>query len=522
MSKNVITDVCVIGAGISGLVTAKCMRDVGFDVVVIERTNDVGGLWVFKEKGYGVMRFTHINVSKQNYCFSDFPFGDDVPDFPHNEQMASYIRDYTRQFGLYDIIQFQTEVVSVKRKGDGWQVMTSKVTADEDGVVTRTGEESIVQCKYVAIASGHHAKPKWPNFDGQDQFKGEIIHSVDFKDAITNDLTGKRVLVVGIGNSGVDAAVNCATEGRCKEVHLSTRSGAWVLSNYIFGCPVDHYASRALLWLPWQLVNMVTETATTLTFGHPNKWGLNPKMKAHQTQFTICPNLVFHIQRGQVKMHPNITRMEDKKVYFTDGSFTEVDAVVFCTGYFIDLPYLDEEVRSQCLKDGNSLELFKNIFSPDIGSSLAFIGFVQPASGGLLSMSETQARWWAELCKGNGRLPDKETMLDVIKKEQEECAKKYFSSSRHTIQKDPIIYNDDIAARFGAKPQLWKHPRLAWRLLLGTCGSAQYRLQGPGKWDKAYDVVMSVPTTAFVDYSATAVLVIIAAVLMWFLTLLCC
>ncbi|KAJ8022293.1 Dimethylaniline monooxygenase [N-oxide-forming] 5 [Holothuria leucospilota] len=515
MAEDLSTEVCVIGAGISGLVTAKCMRDAGFEVLVLERTDDVGGLWVFRERGYGVMRFTHINVSKQNYCFSDFPFPEHVPDYPHNEDMAEYIRSYTSHFNLYDAIRFHTEVVSLERKGDGWQVTTSKVAEDENGNIKRVGEQSIIQCKYVAIASGHHAKPRWPNFDGQDNFKGEIIHSVDFKDAITNKFSDKRVLIVGIGNSGVDAAVNCVTEGRCKEVHLSTRSGAWVLSNYLFGCPTDHYGCRLVLWLPWKLTNYIMETVITVIQGHPDKWGLNPKMRALQTQPTVCPNLVFHIQRGQLKMHPNITRMEDKKVFFTDGSHVEVDSIVFCTGYSIDIPYLHKDIQTQCLKEGNQLEqLFKNVFSPTIGSSLAFIGFVQPASGGILSMSETQARWWAELCRGKIRLPEKDVMNNVINKEIEECSKRYYKSARHTIQKDPVLYNDDVSSMFGAKPQFWRHPRLAWRLLIGTCGAAQYRLQGPGKWSKAFDTVKSVPTTPFIEYGVAVVIVVLLAIIL--------
>lgn len=92
----------------------------------------------------------------------------------------------------------------------------------------------------------------------------------------------------------------------------------------------------------------------------PNRWGLNPKMRAMQTQPTVCPNLVFHIQRGQLKMHPNITRMEDKKIFFTDGSHIEVDSVVFCTGYSIDIPYLHKDIQTECLKEGNQLEVRKS------------------------------------------------------------------------------------------------------------------------------------------------------------------
>ncbi|XP_072034242.1 flavin-containing monooxygenase 5-like [Amphiura filiformis] len=512
------TDVCVIGAGISGLATAKCLRDAGFDVVVLERTGEVGGLWVFREHGYGVMRFTHINVSKQNYCFSDFPFPDDVPDFPHNTDMAKYIVDYTMQNKLNEVIRFETQARKLERQGDGWKITTVRVEDDGKGGCVEVGDEEVILSKFVAIASGHHAKPSWPKFPGQESFKGEIIHSVDYKCAISNGFVGKRVLIVGIGNSAVDAAGNAITEGRCKEVHLSTRSGAWVVPNYIFGCPVDHYACRLFLWLPWKLATFIFETVLALLQGHPRKWNLNPKMHALQTQPTVSPTLVHHIQRGNLKVHPNISKMEGKCVHFTNGDSIEVDHVIFCTGYHIDIPFLSDEIKQTVMDESsNSIQLYKNVFSPVIGHTLAFIGFLQPASGGILSMAETQARWFAELCRGTIRLPSKRSMENDLKSEQEMGRKRYFASARHTIQRDPIIYSDEVTAMFGAKPQFWRHPSLAWRLLVGSCGAAQYRLQGPGKWSKAYETVKSVPVTAFTHYGTLAAVIVLAFLILYVL-----
>lgn len=206
-------DVIVIGAGISGIATAKCLRDAGLTTVVLERTGEVGGLWMFRENDYGVMRFTHINVSKYNYCFSDYPFPEETADYPHNTDMAQYIVDYMKAFNLQENIKFHRKVMSVDRIGEEWQVKVKQV--DEDGqTVLDSLPEEIYRSKFIAIATGHHAKPTMAKFLGQDSFKGEIIHSVKFNDAISNGMTGKRVLVVGIGNSAVDVAVNCATVGR--------------------------------------------------------------------------------------------------------------------------------------------------------------------------------------------------------------------------------------------------------------------------------------------------------------------
>ncbi|XP_070539185.1 flavin-containing monooxygenase 5-like isoform X2 [Ptychodera flava] len=501
------TQVCVIGAGISGLVTAKCFKEANFDTVVLERTDEIGGLWTFREKiSYGVMRCTHINVSKHNYCFSDFPFPDDVPDYPHHSHMAKYIVDYAQHFGVTDLIRFQTEAKKLEKKDDEWHVTTVKLEDDGKGGYISTDEELII-AKYVAIATGHHVTPSWAKFPGQESFKGEIIHGVDYKDPVTNRLVGSRVLVVGIGNSAVDVATDCASVGRCKAVHLSTRSGAWIVPNYIFGFPTDHYSCRAFLWLPWQFGNYVFEKVITLINGNPKRWNLNPKMKALQTQPTVSPTLIHMIQRGYIEIHSNISKISGKTVHFTDGSTAEVDHVIYCTGYSISLPFLSDDVRQKVLEEGsNRIKLYKNVFSPELDHTLSFIGFLQPASGGLLSMSETQARWQVELCKGKVKLPSKSAMLSGIKADQESCDKRYYASARHTIQKDPILYCDEVSSFFGAKPQIWRHPTLAWKLLFGTCGAAQYRLQGPHQWDKAYKTVKSLPVTDLIHYSAVLII----------------
>ncbi|WAR28553.1 FMO5-like protein [Mya arenaria] len=480
-------DVVVIGGGISGVVTLKCLLDAGLSAVVIERTDDVGGLWKFRENDYGVMSFTHINVSKYNYCFSDFPFPDDVPDYPHNKDMAKYVGNYVEHFDLRKHIRFHKKVLNVKKENNTWTTKIKQVEADGK-TVQDSAEEEVINSKFVAIATGHHAKPSYAKFPGQDSFKE------------------KRVLLVGIGNSAVDVAVNCATVGRCKSVYVSTRSGAWVVPNYIFGHATDLYACRLFFKLPWKLANTIFEA-------------LNPKMQALSTQPTVSPTLIHHIQRGNIKVVPNVQRIEGSKVVFMDDTSAEFDNIILCTGYKIDLPYLEDGVRDVVLDDEhNDIKLYKNVFSPEIGSSLAFIGFVQPASGGVLTMSEIQARWFAEMCKGQVQLPSKSEMEANIAEEKIVCSSKYYKSARHTIQRDPIVYNDEIADLIGAKPSPMTNPGLAWRLLLSSCGASQWRLQGPNSWSGAADAVKKVPLTDLMNYSGILVVSVIGLVLAYFLS----
>ncbi|CAG5136608.1 unnamed protein product [Candidula unifasciata] len=504
-------DAIVIGAGISGLVTAKTLKEDNFAVTIIERSSDIGGLWTFRENDYGVMSFTHINVSKYNYAFSDFPFPESVPDYPHHSDMAKYIKDYASHFALNELVHFNLRVVGIEQEGEKWKVICNKVK--EDGQTSAEGTV-VYTCSYLAITTGHHAKPNWPKFKGEELFSGKIIHSVDYKDAVYNDFTGKRVLVVGIGNSAVDAAVDCATAGRCPSVYISSRSGAWVVPNYVLGVPTDLYACRFFLYLPKSVTNFVFGALISLVQGSPWKWGLNPKMKALETQPTVSPTLIHHIQRGNIKIKPDIKEIKDSTVHFVDGSTADVDRIIYCTGYKIDLPFLPKSVKEQVtVGESNEMQLYRNVFLPEIGASLAFIGFVQPASGGLLTMSEIQARWFSELCKGKIRLPSKPDMNADIKDKRELSQRRWYKSARHTIQQDPIIYTDEIASVIGAKPDLLKNPSLAWRLMFSSCGVSQWRLNGPHKWSQAAQQVRKVPIPPLWNITGYALVLIILGLL---------
>jgi len=424
--------------------------------------------------------------------------------------MAEYINSYAEHFGIKDHISFSTKVVRVEKVSEGWKITSVKV--DNEGKDQHIYKETFV--KFVAIATGHHAKPSMPHFDGQETFPGRIFHSVEYKNATSNGLVGKKVVVVGIGNSAVDVAVNVVELGGKKPVSIATRSGAWIIPNYILGFPADHYACRLFLWLPWGLSNFIFEFVIKSVSGSPWQLNLNPKMRARQTQPTVSPTLVHHIQRRNVMVKPNIAAVEGNKVVFTDGTKTTTDTIVCCTGYKIDLPFLDSSLKDLVVEENsNKIKLFKHVFVPEIGASLAFIGFVQPTSGGLLSVSEIQARWFSELCKGVIKLPLVEKMQQEIKQDQQKNESTYFASARHTIQQDPLNYNDEIASYFGAKPQLWKHPSLAWHLIVSSCGAAQWRLQGPHKWNRAKNVVHAVPITPLMHYGTLFVLVLLLLII---------
>ena len=175
-------------------------------------------MWRFTENGYGVASFTHINVSKYNYCFSDFPYPEKQAEFMHHKQIYDYVKAYTDKHKLLEYTKFYSEVILVEEMKEKVNVEFKNLSSyDKLWKVTvrdlKLNEERVYVTPYVSVCTGHHATPRMAEFPGQDTFTGEIIHSVKYKDAKLNKMCGKKVLLVGIGNSSVDIADNLVTQG---------------------------------------------------------------------------------------------------------------------------------------------------------------------------------------------------------------------------------------------------------------------------------------------------------------------
>jgi dimethylaniline monooxygenase (N-oxide forming) len=163
--------VCVVGAGVCGLAAIKAAKENGFDVDAFESSDGIGGLWRYDDNRHGVAAFTHINVSKHNYCFSDFPFEDSVPDYPHHSQMLRYLEAYASNFRLLPHISFRTTVQSLSLADDGGPRVVVRTSSPEHGSRTRRYD-------FIMIASGHHVTPLTPHFPGLESFSGHAMHSI--------------------------------------------------------------------------------------------------------------------------------------------------------------------------------------------------------------------------------------------------------------------------------------------------------------------------------------------------------
>lgn len=271
--------VCVIGGGSSGLTSIKCCLDEGLEPTCFESSDDIGGLWRFKENPEAdrasIYHSVIINTSKEMMCFSDFPIPAHFPNYMHNSLIMDYFRMYAEHFQLTKHIRFQIRVLQVKPRPDfsrsgQWDVETEN----------KKGEKEKHIFDAVMICIGHHCHPNLPlhDFPGIDKFKGQYFHSRDYKTA--EEWRGKRVVVIGIGNSGGDIAVELSRV--TKQVFLSTRRGAWILNRVgQQGVPMDFQLNRRVLKmaqsvLPFGLVCRLGENKINQRFNH-SLYSLQPK-----------------------------------------------------------------------------------------------------------------------------------------------------------------------------------------------------------------------------------------------------
>uniref|UniRef100_A0A8P4GFA4 Flavin-containing monooxygenase n=1 Tax=Dicentrarchus labrax TaxID=13489 RepID=A0A8P4GFA4_DICLA len=487
--------VAVIGGGSSGLACIKCCLDEGLEPVCFESSDDIGGLWRFKENPEpdraSIYHSVIINTSKEMMCFSDFPIPAQFPNYMHNSLIMDYFRMYADSFQLTKHIRFNTKVLQVKQRSDfsrsgQWEVETE----DKDG----KREKHIFDA--VMICIGHHCHPNMPlhDFPGIDTFKGKYFHSRDYK--TPEEWRDKKAVVIGIGNSGGDIAVELSRV--TKQVYLSTRRGAWILNRVSsYGLPIDMLNDRVFVtivrrMLPFGLVCSMAEKRINQRFDH-SLYNLKPKHRLFSQHPTVNDELPNRILSGTVQVKPNIRRFQGSSVEFDDGSVVEdVDLVVFATGYRFSFPFLASHVVTA---SENKASLYKYVFPPELDRpTLAIIGLVQPL-GAIMPISEMQARLATRVFKGCIKLPSVASMLKDIQCKQEAMARRYVTSQRHTIQVDYVSYMDEIAELVGVRPNISRllltDPRLGLKVMFGPCTPYQYRLRGPGKWAGAREAILT-------------------------------
>lgn len=411
---------CIIGAGSSGLVAAKNLKQHGIPFDVIEREDDVGGNWYYGKSHSSVYRSTHLISSKLLTEYTDFPMPASYPDFPSHAQVWEYLRAYARAFDLYAHIEFNTAVEKVERAEAHWEVALSN------------GERR--RYRGLIIANGHNWDPKYPNYAGK--FKGVALHSAHYK--TPEVLRDKRVLVVGAGNSGCDIAVESA-QNAAATFH-SVRRGYYYVPKLFFGKPADQIGEVSLkLRLPLPLRRAINGALLRLVAGRPQDYGLpKPDHKLFETHPIVNSQMLYYLAHGDILPKPDVRELRERSVVFKDGSEEAIDVIIYATGFNITFPFI---AKKHLNWKGTHPQLYLNVFHPE-DDDLFVLGLIQPDSG-QFGLVDYQAQLVARFIAAQNQNTGKAEWFRRIKAGPAPNLSngiKYLESTRHYVEVEHFSY----------------------------------------------------------------------------------
>lgn len=382
---------CIIGAGPSGLAGAKNLKDHNIPFDGYEASSEVGGLWNINNEYSTMYESAHLISSKRMTEFKDYPMKDSVADYPSHRELFVYFNDYANHFGLKEHFTFNTKVLKTEPEGELW-----KVTLDN-------GETKLY--KGLIIANGTLSHPNIPEFKGK--FDGEMFHSKEYKSAAVFE--GKRVLIVGAGNSGCDIAVDAIH--RAKKVSLSMRRGYHFVPKYVFGKPADTLGG--LFKFPPSIKQRIDKTMLKWFTGDPQRVGFpEPDHKLYEAHPIVNSLVLYYAGHGDIDVKKDIDRLEGKKVYFVDGSSEEYDLILLATGYKLYYPFIDKALLNW---KGACPNLYLNVFHPE-RNNLFVLGMIEASGIGWEGRNE-QAKLVAKFIYHNEQKDGKAQKFVQTKKE---------------------------------------------------------------------------------------------------------
>jgi len=326
----------VIGAGPLGLGVAKALREAGIPYAQAEATDHVGGNWA-----HGVYDTAHIISSRRTTEFPDWPMPADYPDFPSREQMRSYYERFTDAHDLREAIRFGTEVRSVAYRADRrWDVTFGDGTTEVfAGLV---------------VCNGHHWCRDWPPW--AERFGGERLHSKDYRSP--EQLAGRRVLVVGGGNSGCDIVSEAARVAAF--AGWSLRRGYWFMPKTMFGLPTVELMKP---WMPVPVQRLVFRGLLRMTVGHYRDYGLpEPEHRLFEAHPSVSTEALHYLKHGRIAVRPDVAEIEGASIRFVDGRVETYDLLVCATGFRVAFPFLPDGMVPVV---GKTAQLYAGMLRPE-------------------------------------------------------------------------------------------------------------------------------------------------------------
>jgi hypothetical protein len=423
--------IAIIGAGPSGL-TALCeLTNAGLDAVAFDRSARVGGIWSLGDHSTAAYPALHLITSRARTEFARFPMPADTPDYPSRAHVGRYLEAYVEHFGLQDRLRLGTEVVAARQDAGGKWVL-------------ELGDGSSETYDAVVVASGHNEIPKWPEPAYPGEFAGRQLHALDYDGA--EAFAGRRVLVVGMGNSAMDIATELSYAAQ--RTLLSVRHGSWIIPKRLLGKPADQVVKPwVAVHVPWQIRQPVSQLLLRATVGPPERIGFPPPQRGlFQDHPTITDTVPSRIAHGAITPVGPIDSFDGDHVRFADGRREQVDAVVWCTGYRVALPFLDQSLVGP---DPKELPLYKRIFHLE-AERLYFIGLMQ-STGSALPIVERQSELLAAHLAGRWALPaGKDAMRKECAARRRRSRRRWGEHGRPAMRVDFDGYMHELAREIAA------------------------------------------------------------------------
>lgn len=320
------TNTLVIGASISGLACAACLQKHRIDHLIIEKQAQVATPW---RNHYDRL---HLHTNKRHSSLPYKTFAAAIPRYPSRQQVVDYLEDYQKAFAIKPI--FNTEATAIRRENNYW--------------ITETTTETF-KSKYLIIATGAYGKPKPITFNGIDSFPGTVVHSYGYKTG--RDFKGKRVLVVGFGNSACEIAIDLYEQGAIPS--MAVRSPVNIIPRDLFGIPILEI-SLLMSHLSPRVADTLTTPLLRALFGDITKLGLKKKSYGPFEEIqrdaktpVLDIGTIQHIRQGHLSIYENIDHIAGKTIFFSDGKSADFDAIVAGIGYSRDYANIIEVAQSR-------------------------------------------------------------------------------------------------------------------------------------------------------------------------------
>jgi cation diffusion facilitator CzcD-associated flavoprotein CzcO len=422
--------VCVIGAGTSGLAACRALSHAGIPFVCVEAAAGIGGLWRYEDPAGPNLAYASLrtNTSGRRMQFASFPIERERHGFLSHAEVVEYLDAYARRHGLLDHIRFGTRVLRVSPAGRRWEVET------DGGVSTQ---------RAVVVATGRHGRRRWPRLPGA--LDGPVIHVADYR--TPEAFAGKRVLVMGGGNSAVEVAAELA--GTAERVLLSMRRGVHLLPRTLFGRPYDIVDLPALSRLPAFVARPLFLALIRLSRGAIADAGLPaPDHRLRERTATVSEELVPLVRAGAIQLRPGIARLDGAEVQFADGAREPVDAAIYATGYEVHFPFLTPGL----VDEQQGPALYRHIAHPDV-DGLFFVGILD-ALGAFAPVVETQGEWIADVLAHRLVLPPPAARWAAIERERERLSRQFVDDRPYTLYRERFPYVRQLEAdRRGSRPR---------------------------------------------------------------------